>query len=728
MHIDTQNNKSLNDVNQNATQDLALAGSVLSEDILNQIWLSLNNFSGEQESDLSTIFSSIEPSAGDIIPTQSLTALGSFNELKTTSISELIGSDKIGVIEKTELDFSRLDTGIIDPMVFDFNGGIILSYRSFFVIPKTFDVSPVEFITPPEAIVKVSNETHDERYINDTSHYSLEITNLEQRDVVYGDDMNITGVSDDARIVYKYQSSDQFWARLTSDWNSVKNIEVSSSDLNVVTLKNFVHTDVSLHSNDDITLKIIDAKRGFIETGEGDDRIIVRAETNGSGWSNHFDIQSGDGDDYIRLKGDGHTSGRIQSGNGDDIVIVRGFYDQTDVELGTGHDIFKGGKSEDVVIGSEGHDILKGRAGNDILFGGVDEISKIETASTIIDFTYVKSQAGYKNTFGFYNTNDVGEITDVHIVFDSMKGYVVDDVLSFKIDDISPNIHTFIIANGYNVNQGYSDHTLNGEHLTFVYHHEESDERVATIHDAFDDVSLVYDDGARQDTLGGNIYHEIGTLNHDGLDHALKSVDIDGAILMEFEDLPNLGDKDFTDVVVLYDQVPAINFLYEPSGEDNDTLRGGKGDDVIIGGAGNDKLFGGNGVDIAIFMGAEDEYNITQIGQGNKWTIEDTVSNRDGVDTLKGVEGIIFGVEGFYTDILANWTQADLEREFDITSTDDLALSDIVHGYDPLQDAIEVFVSHIEPQSIESVDTLIVNHASLNISGLDQFQAIEPVI
>ena len=125
-------------------------------------------------------------------------------------------------------------------------------------------------------------------------------------------------------------------------------------------------------------------------------------------------------------------------------------------------------------------------------------------------------------------------------------------------------------------------------------------------------------------------------------------------------------------------------------------------------------------------MGSEDEYNITK--NGNKWFIEDTVNNRDGVDTLKGVEGIIFGVEDFYTDILVNWSQEDLEREFDISSADDLTLSDVVHGFDPLQDAIDTFINHSEPQSVESVDTTIVSDAGLSIMGLDQFQVTEPIV
>ncbi|QXE24053.1 Na-Ca exchanger/integrin-beta4 [Richelia sinica FACHB-800] len=81
----------------------------------------------------------------------------------------------------------------------------------------------------------------------------------------------------------------------------------------------------------------------------------------------------------------------------------------------------------------------------------------------------------------------------------------------------------------------------------------------------------------------------------------------------------------------------------------NDTLRGQdgndrlfaeQGDDRLTGGLGNDTLYGGAGNDIAIYSGARSEYQISSTG--GVFTITDSISNRDGIDTLSGVQRVQF--------------------------------------------------------------------------------------
>ncbi len=85
-------------------------------------------------------------------------------------------------------------------------------------------------------------------------------------------------------------------------------------------------------------------------------------------------------------------------------------------------------------------------------------------------------------------------------------------------------------------------------------------------------------------------------------------------------------------------------------GAGNDDLAGGIGDDVIIGGAGDDRIFGNDGLDVVRYEG-----RLGFIG-GDHAYIRDanggiTVSsvNGDGVDTLTGVELVVFGL-----DVLVN--------------------------------------------------------------------------
>lgn len=73
------------------------------------------------------------------------------------------------------------------------------------------------------------------------------------------------------------------------------------------------------------------------------------------------------------------------------------------------------------------------------------------------------------------------------------------------------------------------------------------------------------------------------------------------------------------------------------TGTGNDTIDGKAGDDVITGGRGNDILTGGEGIDTAIYEGASSEY-IIEFLPDNSVKINDSVIDRNGIDTLNDVD------------------------------------------------------------------------------------------
>src|SRR3954471_1827328 len=77
--------------------------------------------------------------------------------------------------------------------------------------------------------------------------------------------------------------------------------------------------------------------------------------------------------------------------------------------------------------------------------------------------------------------------------------------------------------------------------------------------------------------------------------------------------------------------------------DSNDTIQGKDGNDYIVGGKGNDNIDGGNGIDTAVYSGNFADYAISAKGTGNdKITITDSVSGRDGTDSLHHVEFLKF--------------------------------------------------------------------------------------
>ena len=74
----------------------------------------------------------------------------------------------------------------------------------------------------------------------------------------------------------------------------------------------------------------------------------------------------------------------------------------------------------------------------------------------------------------------------------------------------------------------------------------------------------------------------------------------------------------------------------------NDTLIGGLGDDSLYGGNGNDFLYGDGGNDVAVFSGNANDYTVTYNVLNNSYTVKDSVSNRDGTDTVFFVENLRF--------------------------------------------------------------------------------------
>lgn len=92
-------------------------------------------------------------------------------------------------------------------------------------------------------------------------------------------------------------------------------------------------------------------------------------------------------------------------------------------------------------------------------------------------------------------------------------------------------------------------------------------------------------------------------------------------------------------------------------GAGNDDLAGGPGDDIFVGGPGDDRIFGNDGLDVVRYDGrlgfVGGDHAFIRDAEG---TITVTSVNGDGIDTLKGVEIVTFGLDVVLGNLLAPGT------------------------------------------------------------------------
>lgn len=389
-----------------------------------------------------------------------------------------------------------------------------------------------------------------------------------------------------------------------------------------------------------------------LDGGPGNDRL--------DGFTGDDLIYGGDGDDSIygdtltpniNITGDdtvfaGAGNDLVRGGYGDD--ILHGDEGNDDIDGEFGDDIIYGGAGNDIINGSDGNDILIGGTGGDdsdfltiitnshefsetLVFPELVERTKIQNLSppgtanlgvvsgdlsvetqTTAKITFLESGASYRNTLGFYNISADGTIQSAEIAFANVHRSVAQPGLEHTVSlpgSPDTDFGFFIIANGFIRNHNYQDLDIyNPANIDFIYKYGTVDERAAKVTDNADDIDLVYDDGTTELSLKGNIYHthERGgdgiNLNLDNAEHVVSGLVEDGdtsKLRIGFEDLKNLGDADFNDVV--FDLEIEDTFSTEVAVEDNDIIDGGAGEDIIWGGYGNDILTGGADSDIFLF-------------------------------------------------------------------------------------------------------------------------------
>jgi Ca2+-binding RTX toxin-like protein len=122
-------------------------------------------------------------------------------------------------------------------------------------------------------------------------------------------------------------------------------------------------------------------------------------------------------------------------------------------------------------------------------------------------------------------------------------------------------------------------------------------------------------------------------------------------------------------------------------GGGDDTMQGQKGDDTLYGGSGNDHLYGetqggGSATGNDFLYGGDGNDDINGLN-GN-----DLLSGQNGQDSLYG--GV--GSDTFLFEPSSAFNNIDTIGDFSLVQNDKIDISDLLQGYDPLQDSINDFV------------------------------------
>ena len=427
-----------------------------------------------------------------------------------------------------------------------------------------------------------------------------------------------------------------------------------------------------------------------IDGGPGDDLL--------EGFHDDDLIYGGDGNDTIN--GDASIpnasitgNDTIFAGNGDDIVT--GGYGDDIIHGDNGQDDIKGEFGADTIFGGAGNDLISGGEGDDILFGGtggddsaftlilqeayefdetllfpdlierrdIDDLAPPGTANlgvvdgnlsvdtqTTAKITFLESGAGYHNTLGVYNIAADGTIQMAQIAFDNVHRSVAQPGLEYEVTlpgSPDTDFGFFIISDGFRRHNCYSGFDLDTPgNLNFIYKYGTVDERPAKVTDNASDIALIYDDGSTVAELSGRgIYHTHTrggdgiNLNPDGAEHVVSGIVEEGdnsVLRLGFEDLRNLGDADFNDVV--FDLEIEGSITVETVVDDNDVIDGGAGNDLIWGGHGDDTLTGGTGSDTFLFR--EIDYSVDSITDfevgvgGDNINLTDLLTGYDPIDDM----------------------------------------------------------------------------------------------
>ncbi|CVI60604.1 MULTISPECIES: rhizobiocin [Agrobacterium] len=187
-------------------------------------------------------------------------------------------------------------------------------------------------------------------------------------------------------------SSNGFKFDVSSAWNSVKNALAQSDTSENLIFKDFVQVDVHLGGTGSSTVEVLNAKRGNISTGAGNDTVTVSVISNDKAWVNAFNIDTGAGNDTIVVKAGTAFDGGVAAGT--NVVnggagVTDGSFTSVKIDAGAGNDsidLSGVNLASSLVTGGKGIDHIKASGGADTFVFNLGDMAKSLATDTIEGF------------------------------------------------------------------------------------------------------------------------------------------------------------------------------------------------------------------------------------------------------------------------------------------------------------------------------------------------------
>ncbi|MBR0558158.1 rhizobiocin [Ciceribacter sp. L1K23] len=226
-----------------------------------------------------------------------------------------------------------------------------------------------------------------------------------------------SGAGGTVEIVYD-SGANEFNFDVATAWNSVKNVLAVSESSDNVVFKDFVHVDVYLGGTGNSTVNVLNAKRGNIETGDGNDTVNLSLVSNDSGWVNKFNISTGAGNDTITLLqgnalstiGGVVAAGAVNGGNG----IVDGSMTTVVIDAGLGNDtidLSAVNLKSSVVTGGKGIDTMFASSGADTFVFKLGDMAKSFVTDSITGFDIAEDKLDLVGTISDWTVTNLGGAT-----------------------------------------------------------------------------------------------------------------------------------------------------------------------------------------------------------------------------------------------------------------------------------------------------------------------------